>query len=74
MDANNLYGWAMSQPLPTRGFRWVDVKPEEVKELSTREDQGYLIEVDICYPSKLHDKHNDLPLMCRRMKIGNIDK
>ena len=74
LDANNLYRWAMSQPLPTGGFRWVDVRPEEVEELSTREDRGYLIEVDICYPSESHDKHNDLPLMCGRMKIGNIDK
>ena len=23
LDANNLYGWAMSQPLQTHGFRWL---------------------------------------------------
>ena len=28
LDANNLYGWKMSQPLPPGGFRWVDVNPQ----------------------------------------------
>ena len=74
LDANNLHGWAMSQPLPSGGFRWVDVRPEEVKELSVREDRGYLMEVDVRYPSELHDKHNDLQFMCGRMKIGNVGK
>ena len=23
LDANNLYGWAMSQNLPTHGFKWM---------------------------------------------------
>ena len=74
LDANNLYGWAMSQPLPTGGFKWVDVEPEEVKELSKREDRGYLMKVDVLYPKELHDKHNDLPFMCARMKIGRVEK
>ena len=53
LDANNLYGWAMSQPLPTGGFKWVDVNPNEISELATRTDKGYLLEVDVSYPKEL---------------------
>ena len=35
IDTNNLSGWAMSQPLPTGGFKWVDVNPNEISELAT---------------------------------------
>ena len=73
LDANNLYGWAMSQPLPTGGFRWVSINPNEVGEL-TRCNKGYLLEVDFSYPKELHDSHNDLPFMCERMKINGVEK
>ena len=36
LDANNLYGWAMSQPFPTGGFKWVDVNPNKISALETR--------------------------------------
>ena len=74
LDANNLYGWAMSQPLPTRGFRWVDVNPNEISELATGTDKGYILEVDVSYPTKLHNPHNDLPFMCERMEINGVEK
>ena len=74
LDANNLYGWAMSQPLPAGGFRWVDVNPNEISELATRTDKGYILEVDISYPEELHNPHNYLPFMCERMEINGVEK
>ena len=74
LDANNLYGWAMSQPLPTGGFKWVDVNPNEISELATRTDKGYLLEVDVSYPKELHNPHNHLPFMCERMEINGVEK
>ena len=74
LDANNLYGWAMSQPLPAGGFKWVDVNPNEISELATRTDKGYVLEVNVSYPKELHDSHNDLPFMCERMEINGVEK
>ena len=65
LDRNNLYGWAMSQLLPTERFRWVDVKPNEIRKLAKHKDKGYLLEVDVSYPKELHDSHNDLHLCAR---------
>ena len=71
LDANNLYGWAMSQPLPTGGFCWVDILHlDEVSELANHSEKGYLLEVDVAYPRELHDYHNDQPFMCEHMKIN----
>ena len=74
LDANNLYGWAMSQPLPTGGFKWVNVKPSKISQLAKRKSKGYLLEIDVKYPKELHDSHNDLPFMCERMKINGVEK
>ena len=74
LDTNNLYGWAMSQPLPTGGFKWVDVNPNKISELATRTDKGYLLEVDVSYPKELHNSHNYLPFMCERMEVNGVEK
>ena len=74
LDANNLYGWAMSQPLPTGGFKWVDIHLDEIVELVNCSNRGYLLEVDAAYPRELHDYHNNLPFMCGRMTINRVEK
>ena len=63
LDANNLYGWAMIQPLPYGGFRWVEPKfyADKVKGI------GYIYEVDLEYPEELHDLHNDYPCAAEKM-------
>ena len=58
----------------TGGFKWIEVKPGEIRKLVKRKDKGYLLEVDVSYPKKLHDSHNDLPFMCEKMKIDGVEK
>ena len=65
LDANNLYGWAMSQSLPISDFKWVTIDNTTLDTiLSCPEDSevGYIVEVDMDYPSELHRLHNDYPL------------
>jgi hypothetical protein len=83
LDANNLYGWAMSQDLPTGGFEWVDDEtikimnnPEKFKKWINEigyEDDGYILEVDIEYPQELHDLHSDYPLAIEK-RFVNINE
>ena len=69
LDANNLYGWAMMKPLPVGDFEWM-----EEKELEKWKNFPCILEVDLEYPKKLHDLHNDYPLAPERLKIGNVEK
>ena len=64
----------MQQPLPTGDFRWLD--DDEIQELSDRLDTisvdnptGYVLEVDLRYPTSLHDRHNDYPLAPERLRV-----
>ena len=74
LNANNLYGWAISQPLPAGGFKWVEVKPGEISKLAKLKNKGYSLEVDVKYHKELHDSHNDLPFMCKKLKINGVEK
>ena len=59
VDANNLYGWSMMQPLPYKNFKWITTD----KILPQSPNIGHIYEVDLKYPSNLHNLHNDFPLM-----------
>ena len=78
LDANHLYGWAMSQKLPVNGFKWIEDTPkineEFIKNYDGNNDKGYILEVDVKYPKKLHDIHSDLPFLPKRMKIDKCKK
>ena len=69
LDANNLYGWAMSKPLPTHGFKWM-----KVDELETWELHPCILEVDLEYPKNLHDLHNDYPLAPEQIMVNKTSK
>ena len=75
LDANNLYGGAMSEKLPIRGFKWLTDK--EIQNLYNNqvvqvcEKTPCILEVDIEYPENLHDLHNDYPFCPERVKCNN---
>ena len=72
LDANTLYGWAMSQCLPTSGFRWPTEKEINKTDLAKyKEDskKGVILEVDLEFPQELHDLLNDYPLAPEKMKL-----
>ena len=73
LDANNLYGWAMSQPLPVDGFKWMS-EPELQNWNNLGDGKGCILEVDIEYPENLHDTHNEYPLAPERLRVNKVDK
>ena len=73
LDANNLYGWAMSQYLPTGNFKWLSQKQIEktnLGEYTENSKKGLILEVDLEYPQELHDLHNDYPLGPEKVKVA----
>ena len=71
-DANNLYGWTMSQKLPVGSFKRKKntSKFDEsfIKNYNENSGEGYIFEVVIEYSKNLHDLHNELPFLPERMK------
>ena len=90
LDANNLYGWAMSQALPTGKFKWMkDLTVKSVIKILGKEQareqkqggfggknslQGFIFEVDLEYPKELWKSHNDYPLAPERVEVDGVEK
>ena len=68
----------MSQKLPKNNFKWVEgtsiINEEFIKNYNEHSYKGYILEVDVKYPKKLHDLHNDLPFLPKNMKIDKCKK
>ena len=64
LEANNLYGWAISNYLPYGEFEWLsqeEIQNFDVNSISKNSFAGYILEFDLEYPDELHDFHNDYP-------------
>eukprot|EP00116_Pleurobrachia_bachei_P000372 sb/3460634/ len=72
VDANNLYGAAMMNKMPTKNFRWLEeeeIESFDVLSTSADRDKCYILEVDLEYPEALHDYHTDFPLAVEGKQI-----
>ena len=78
LDANNLYGSAMSKKLPVNGFEWVEKSRLSrfneifIKHYDENSNKGCFLEVDVDYPKKLFDLHKDLPILPERKKVNKV--
>ena len=72
LDMNNLYGCAMSQYLPYANFKWVkniDKIKQKLMNIKSNSSTGYILEVGLEYPQKLHDVHNDYSLAPEKINM-----
>ena len=80
LDANNLYGWAMSQKLPINGFKSLGksklsrFNERFIKNFDENSDIGYFLEVDIDCPKELFHIHKDLPFLPERKEVNKCEK
>ena len=78
LDANNLYGMAMSEKLPIKGFKWIvdisGIDENFVKSYNKNSGKGYVLKVDVDYPRELQNLHCDLPFLPEKMVVNNTKK
>ena len=78
LDANNLYGWAMSKKIPANCFKWesdlLRFNEDFIKNYNENSNVGYFLEVDIEYPKQLWSSHKDLRFLPEGRKLEKVEK
>ena len=70
LDINNFYDWEMSIYLPSGRFKWLkNVDGFDVNSISEQSPKGYILEVDLGGPDKLHVLHYGYPLASEKLAI-----
>ena len=67
----------MSKKLPTNGFKWIDnneINEDFIKNYNENDTKGYIFQVDVEYPKRLHELHSDLPFLSERMEVNKCKK
>ena len=76
----------MSKKLPVNGFKWLDtsetsalarsnkINEDFIKNYDGNNDKGYILEVDVKYPKRLHELHSNLPFLSERMEVNECKK
>ena len=78
VDANNLYGRAISEKLPIDEFKWeTDLSIftcDFIKNYDSHSDIGYVFYVDVIYPKEFYESQKDLPFLSGIMEVNKVNK
>ena len=78
LDANNLYGWAMSQKLPVNSFKWAEKLSRFneifIKNYNENSDIRHFFEVHIDYPKELFNLRKYLPFLPESKQVYKVEK
>ena len=68
----------MSQKYLVNNFEWIEeisqFNEDFIKSYNEESDEGYFLEVDVQYPKKLQEFHNNLTFLSERMELGKVEK
>ena len=76
----------MSKKLPVNGFKSIDnnetpepsakhvINEDFLKNYNENDNKGYIFEVDVKYPKRLHELHSDLPFLSELMEVNKCKK